>query len=141
MKRSVNTLATILFVAFFVVGFASVSWAQVNRFDDPGFNVNGVHNWDQFGQPFYTVSPGQYGYGYAAENTITTVTGEEYYGEIYQIIEGVFNVDDPVYMSGNLNSDFDAGSTAKVGIFVEYLDGGGQPIGSRLTAYIEGQND
>jgi len=106
-----------------------------NLFDDPGF-TNGVHNWSFIGYPFHAVIHGS---DYAAENIVTTVTTQDYYGQIYQMIEP-YEAGEPVYMSAMVKTDFALGSTARGGILVEFLDSQNEVIDSIKTD-MGGVND
>ncbi len=109
-----------------------------NLIENPGFD-NGLNSYSSIGYPFRVTNTEVHGSPYAVKNTISDVEDQEYYGQVYQIIEPVA-AGDPVLMSGWIKTDFAAGSSARAGILVEFLNSGGDVI-SNIKTDMGGVND
>lgn len=108
----------VLVIGCLIFGAASFCYAD-NLFVDPGFE-NGVNDWATIGYPFSATNAFVHGGLYAAQNTIITVDTQDYYGQVYQIVEPVV-AGNPVYMEGWVKTNFAQGSSARGGILVEFL--------------------
>lgn len=133
----VNVFLKSLVVGCLILGTASFCYGD-NLFTDPSFDINGVHGWSQYGFPFQTENTVVHTGAYSAKNKITTVTDNDYYGQIYQVFW--CNSGDPVYMSAYVKTNLAVGSTARAGILVEFFDNISRPTGSIKTD-MGGVND
>lgn len=122
MYRSIRIMRFFL-ISCLVFGTASLCFAD---FQDPDFD-NGVNDWAAEGYPFEATTEFVHSGTYAAKNQIITVTDEDYYGQIYQIITP-YATGEPVYMSAWMLTNLAVGSSARAGIMVEFLDAADQPI-------------
>ncbi len=138
MKKvsSIFPLVFVLAISFLNVKFAFAA----NLLTDPGFD-NGVNDWSTIGHPFSAIDATFHTGPYSATNTITTVTEQDYYGQIYQIVQP-FSFGEPVYLSAWLKTNFAQGSTARAGILVEFLDVNNSVIpNSAIKTEMAGIND
>jgi hypothetical protein len=127
-------------IGYLIFGVISFCYGE-NLFVDPNFDDNGVHDWLSLGHPFVTEDVEVHSLPYSATNTITTVSDEDYYGQIYQIIEP-YTAGEPIYMRAWIKTNLAVGSTARAGIIVEFLDSNNQLIpNSELKTVVGGVND
>ncbi len=138
MKPRFNKILSTISLAISLAFLISTPAFAVNLFNDGGFD-NGVNNWSAAGYPFVGTAEAFHTGPYAAKNTITTVTSQDYYGQIYQDITP-YSAGDLVYMEGWVKTSFAVGSSARAGIQVDFLNSGDTVIGT-LKTEMGGTND
>ncbi len=124
----------ILLVLGLVLLLSANVFAQ-NMFSNADFS-NGVNGWSTVGYPFYAIVRAP---NYAAENTITTVSDRDYFAEIYQVITP-FTAGDPVYMTAEIKTQLDPGSSASGGIIVEFLNASNNVLNTITTSVVGNTN-
>lgn len=114
--------------------------AQANLLRNPGFE-NGLSDWtDLFGCPTILTDTVVYSGSLAATKSVCTVTGQDYWSQLYQEIE--VSPGEPIYATAYLKSTFVPVATAKGGLIAQFMDADGNVLGPTVRSReVGGQTD
>ncbi len=102
-----------------------------NLLQNPGYE-NGLNDWtDLYGAPSHVTSTTVHGGALAATKSVATVSGQDYWSQIYQEIPVVPG--NPVYASAYLKTTFDPTATAKAGLMAQFYNSSGKLVVSTVT--------